>query len=172
MCYENEKKRWGHIGIIISILMLCMVIPAETLKADTAGQSDQPYTDTKLTKKEQKKFFRQYKKYGISEKNGILSYKDKPVRCFADIYRVVRIEHSAKINGTVITCESVYRYFNENGIVDVYTERTKNTKNGSSSYGKIIKKGTALEKFIFVMPEAIIKKMAEQLNKEGMQQLK
>lgn len=164
------KARMVFRSFIIIIVVTC-IIPA-IVKADTKKYNKTKiYEDAKVTKTEQKKFFEEYKEHDIEEKNGILYYENKPIRCFADIYRVVKGDYSVKEDGTIIgktkgvivTYKGAYKYFNEKGTIDIYVERTKDTK----GFGKIIKKGTSLIDFIYVMPEDIIKKVARQLEKRG-----
>lgn len=165
------------ICIMIAVMIICIIPVIVTEKAEAENNTKEYkkmniYKSTKLTQEEQKKFFEEYKEYDISEKDGVLYYKDELIRCFADIYEVkkvgycVRNNKIVKGNGTIITKKSVYKYFNEKGTVDIYTERTRSIKNGKKFFNNIIKKGTSLEEFLYVMPKNIINKVAKQLNKK------
>ncbi|MDE6615952.1 MAG: hypothetical protein K2K35_05245 [Lachnospiraceae bacterium] len=121
--------------------------------------------DTSLSADDQKKLFKQYKEYEIENKDGILYYNKKPVRCFADIYGVVSYNENG---GKTINAKSVYSYFNENGSVDVCIER-EDVKTGEEwSFGKIINWTLSLENVAFAMPEkAINKLLAESIKKDN-----
>lgn len=162
------------ICIMIAVMIICVipVIVAGKAEAENNTKEYKIYKSTKLTQEEQKKFFQEYKEYDISEKDNVLYYKDELIRCFADIYKVkkvgycVRNNKIVKGNGTIVTTKSAYKYFNEKGTVDIYTERTRSIENGKKSFSNIIKKGTSLEEFLYVMPGNIINKVAQQLNKK------
>lgn len=165
------------IYIMIAVIIICVVPVTIAVKAEAENNTKESkkmniYKSTKLTQEEQKKFFEEYKEYDIVEKDGILYYKDELIRCFADIYEVKKVGYAlrnnkiVKGNGTIVTTKSAYKYFNEKGTVDIYTERTRSIENGKKSFSNIIKQGTSVEEFLYVMPGNIINKVAKQLNKK------
>lgn len=120
--------------------------------------------DTSLSADDQKKLFKQYKEYEIENKNGVLYYNKKPVRCFADIYGVVSYNENG---GKTINSKSIYSYFNENGKVDVCIKR-KDIKSGEKwSFGKIINWSLELGDVAFAMPEKVINKLMAESIKKG-----
>ncbi|MCI9079360.1 MAG: hypothetical protein HFH68_10625 [Lachnospiraceae bacterium] len=120
--------------------------------------------DTSLSAGDQKKLFKQYKEYEIKNKDGVLYYNNKLVRCFADIYGV---ESYNANGGKTINSKSIYSYFNENGDVDVCIKR-ENIKNGEKwSFGKITNWTLSLEDIAFAMPEKVINKLLAESVKKG-----
>lgn len=120
--------------------------------------------DTSLSVNDQKKLFKQYKEYEIENKDGILYYNKKPVRCFADIYGVVSYNENG---GKTINSKSIYSYFNEKGKVDVCIKR-ENIKSGEKwSFGKIINWSLELKDVAFAMPGKVINKLLEENIKKG-----
>ena len=120
--------------------------------------------DTSLSADYQQKLFKQYKEYEIENKDGVLYYNKKPVRCFADIYGVVSYNNNG---GKTINSKSIYSYFNENGSIDVCIKR-ENIKAGEEwSFGKIINWSLSLEDVAFAMPEKVINKLLAESIKKG-----
>lgn len=120
--------------------------------------------DTSLSADDQKKLFKQYKEYEIENKDGVLYYNKKPVRCFADIYGVVSYNENG---GKTINSKSIYSYFNENGKVDVCIKR-ENIKSGEKwSFGKIINWSLSLKDMAFAMPVKVINKLLAENIKKG-----
>lgn len=127
-------------------------------------KANNPDITTNFTEEEQKRLLKEYKEQGIKQKNGILYYENKPVRCFTDIYR----EKSYNAYGGVTTnYKSVYSYFNEDGKTDVYVERESIKTGEEWSYGKVITQGQALEDFIFAIPQEYINKMLDKSARKG-----
>lgn len=121
-------------------------------------KTSNPVITTNFTEEEQKGLLKEYKEQGIEQKNGILYYKNEPVRCFADIYKE---KSNNKNGGITIKYKSVYSYFNENGVTDIYVER-KSIKAGEEwQHGKIIAQGQSLEDFVFAIPQECVNKMLD-----------
>ena len=136
---------------------MALVNNVNTLSVQQEKTSN-PVISTNFTKEEQKGLLTEYKEQGIEQKSGILYYKNKPVRCFADIYKE---KSNNKNGGITIKYKSVYSYFNENGVEDIYVER-KSIKAGEKwPHGKIITQGQSLEDFVFVIPQECVNTMLD-----------
>lgn len=128
-------------------------------KADVRQKNKgNPVITTNFTEEEQKSLLKEYKEHGIEQKKGILYYQNKPVRCFADIYREKLYN---EYGGVTTNYKSVYSYFNEDGKTDVYVERESIKAGEKWQHGKIITQGQSLEDFVFAIPQECINKMLD-----------
>ncbi len=113
-----------------------------------------------LSDEEQKKLFDEYKKSGIYNKDGVLYYQNKPVRCFIDTCRM--LERVNEAGGKTITSKNICTYTNWDGTIDLYTVRKETANKGESSktFGKIesVEQASSLGDMVaFVSAQSLIK---------------
>lgn len=124
-----------------------------------------------LSDGEQKELFEEYKKSGIVNKDGVLYYQNKPVRCFIDTGRM--LERVNEAGGKTITYRNICTYVNWNGTINIYTVRKETADKGGSSkaFGKIENVGQASslgDMVAFVSARSLMKIAETGYDREGM----
>lgn len=136
----------------------------QVLKESSSKKSASNFDmDKDLTKEEQNKLLQEYNQQGISTKDGVLYYKKKPVRYFADTCRI--IEKVNPSGGKTTTFKSLCTYVNAKGSVDIYTVRKETARNkaDSKTFGAIqsVKKAASIEDMACSISAQSMVKMAE-----------
>lgn len=117
--------------MVISVTVVFASSASET-KENTAVSLTEDAGGAYIEDTEYSELLKEYEKYGITEKDGVLCYKGEQVRFFLDGY-----EHENEDEET--TMISRYTSFNENGTVDVHTVRddVKNADGSTTLFGDI-----------------------------------
>lgn len=109
---------------VLGITAVFATSAAATGQEAAAGQQAIVGRETRLSESQQKELLGIYQEYGVSEKDGILYYKSKPIRLLADKY----LERTSnRAGGMTTNTIRVYTYFNEAGTVDVKPMREDKT---------------------------------------------
>lgn len=120
-----------------------------------------------LSKEEQAKLFAEYESYGIYNKDGLLYYKDEPVRYFVDTGSVVTVNEAG---GRTTNCSNICTYINGDGAVNIYTVRGQEADGaGGTAFGKIetVGQASAIEGMVGFASTPSLAKIAEMEYEKG-----
>ena len=157
-------------GLVISVIAAFATSAVSAEQGSAAGKQAIVGIETELLESQQKELLKVYQKYGVSEKNGILLYKNKPIRLLADKY----LERTSNGNGgTNTNTIRVYTYFNEAGTVDV--KPIRENKIGKTKITELFKDvtdivnimPTAVENRLIDIPQECVNMLARKAVEEG-----